>query len=179
MKKKRLANIGLSSIIARKSLILFGFLSIAIVLCLLPFKILVMLMLAICLILIVGNLSISPLILGRNLMRNQKDESEDEYERIKREWKEQIERDQELTQKIEETIIRLIDQNKENKYEHAKIRWKREIMDKKYERRIQRIFSRIRDSDSKMYQHGIKEIQEILALRKSNLVKERASHNIN
>jgi len=50
-----------------------------------------------------------------------------------------------------------------------KIRWENESKDREYEKKIEEIFDRIRESTKEEYQQGIEEIQKLLHLRQQNL----------
>ena len=50
-----------------------------------------------------------------------------------------------------------------------KIRWENELKDREYEKKVEEIFARIRESTKEEYQQGIEEIQKLLHLRQQNL----------
>ena len=52
-----------------------------------------------------------------------------------------------------------------------KNRWEKELKDREYEKKIEEIFDRIRESSKDEYQQGINEIQALLYLRQQNLSK--------
>jgi len=53
-----------------------------------------------------------------------------------------------------------------------RIRLEKELKDREYEKKIEEIFKRIRESGIDEYQNGISEIQELLIRRQENLSKE-------
>lgn len=69
-------------------------------------------------------------------------------------------------------IIRMIEKNDQGKveYDEAKLRWRNEMNDQAFEKRIQTIFDRIRDAESEEYKEGIREIDHLLELRRNSLV---------
>lgn len=68
-------------------------------------------------------------------------------------------------------IIKVIDKNRQGRkaYQFAKLRWRNEISDQLFEKRIQSVFERIRESDPAEYQKGIEEIRTLLYMRKNSL----------
>jgi len=57
-------------------------------------------------------------------------------------------------------------------YKEAKLRWRNEINDQAFEKRIQTIFEQIRDANSVDYEKGIQEIHHLLDLRRNSLINQ-------
>ncbi len=54
-------------------------------------------------------------------------------------------------------------------YKEAKFRWRNEINDQVFEKRIQVVFEQIRDANAGEYKKGIKEIHYLMDLRRNSL----------
>ncbi|MCP4755784.1 MAG: hypothetical protein GY866_33385 [Proteobacteria bacterium] len=175
----------------RSMKLVFG-LALFAMLCLLPIRMLMATMLFIFLMLLIDKVSMVP---GESAQKGGPMRNED-YELAKVKWKSEIEHNQDLEttsikRKIKSKNIAKkrgrVSSNKtkangdfrkagtDTEYELAKRRWRREIRDKQFERRVRNLFSRIRESELDEYQRGIEEIRHLLITRCNSLADESAS----
>ena len=89
----------------------------------------------------------------------------------------QLEQEEESKQSsttISNKIINVIEKDSDGalEYKSAKARWRNEINDQAFEKRIQTIFTDIRDVDDQSYNAGIQEIRHLLDLRRESLIAQ-------
>ena len=157
--------------------------------CFLPERLIVAALLAIFLLLVLNGISA----FSSSTQDSFQSERFDQYEMAKSAWKKELEHDLKIQEIIKERetgqnlkrrehrtkpiqirqnrIMRVVEIEKGMvmKYQEAKNRWRMEMNDQVFEKRVQSVFKRIRNGNELEYQQGLEEIQRLLSLRSHSL----------
>ncbi len=178
------------SIFVHHFILITGGIFLFVIFCFVPFRIIIAMMLFVFLLILINKIYTSPAFNYNeiDLLVN------DEYEKAKQQWKKEIEHEQRIKAIVNKrnqkdwdnklnasqknlknsghSIISIVQKNGEiaSTYFEVKKRWRKEINDMAFERRIQNIFCRIRESETEDYERGIKEIEKLLSMRRDSLL---------